>query len=1604
MRHPTPTTPNSPPSILSFTSPTSTESPAQAVDSALGKVKSFVEGSGAGQNGDNITSRFKKDVIGDLTREVEKLPDAVEHFEDQAKQQIRAAATTAITKAADIVADGSNVDASAIDLSTKMPTFNSHFTAITKNLDSELSKQVEEHIGQDDGQPGGKITELKTTMFNNYNNHVEQESVKTFDPNNPDSLDGQLPVAISSISSDGLKDLTELIDDSPSGGTDPKKITKQTFEAPVTAINKQLGEIKKLVAGEDGQDAWSTNDNKGIKIYLGYLKDGLNSEEWKPVGIPVQGLAKIAQNIRHLQNVNLTNKPIDIDYAVRAIKGEVKELREKLKKDNDNTGVINVLTDLKDSGLSKFFNAWPADSKTLNGLGRIYEDLKRENDKLPKQTKIIDDTINIVKQQINDALRDVGFKLHHDLVDDDVVDQLVKLAKMIGKSKDGYHNNLVKICEEINWQQISAFTYKPQAIHQANEAIKVALKAQMSTLDNDVITTLNDLMTNGLSNQASWKPSGQEAAKGFDHIISELNTQQSTLEQQPTAIGSGVTQITNEIDELRSELQGKDDTEPKEKGVINNLKHLEEKIGEGKNEGLEKIKKDIEELNRDTVPKVNEHLGELCAKIASEAGSVDWQLGLFKKNNIDKDLAKIKTQIDTLRTGDLQAAIAMCDKFLTDADYIKWEKVENIERFVDSEIEKAIAELSKQARRQYVESAKDALKHFADKVAGELGELPKDIAHDLAIGFKGFMAKLENGFVKNIEGIKGIDFRDFKNRSPLSQVAEKISASVHGFFPELMQQEEFLNGKFPKPAKSDTSQSLTDEQVEALESMPENMLQFVSFIDAFDNLIQHIEAAGHFDFPLTVPLEKLKKQLGAFTYDAYNDGQRALLRPLKNGINNIHVELGNAYISTYSGQEFTAALVEPESAGKNAAQSTDLISWQNSKLTPYGGKLSKVFLTLLPILETSFAVLKHNCKSLAGQHLNRSTDLGRLLGEMGYRVPDDGKQDGELNSHVTGRGITMLLVGDFERVFNSDKDTKNALGVLVESLNDYYKACHYATLSATRTPRSVYEMLCWLTGLPHNCVYDKLCKFTKLCYDEQTENSLYPTTITADALVSAIDRLTAHCPSILTRVLGYGDAYSTYACDFYNNSTKLYYPQDGEECLHLLLHILCRLLSVLRYLFSQCSLPAHHGGWADCKYGKGATPYTWQCNPPLNGLPNPHPECSDKSPLMSYLNDCLPGLLPHQVIAIGCEPKCNTCPTSQPGMPCLTPLGFRTFSGSTKTGKHLCAVLTKLLANVHIKSLLSLCPTPPATLAEHFGFAFSLVREWRDASQNSFQECFRTSITDVSMGLYTNTNDLTNALSNAYGSSLSNHSHTSGDPKPAQLSSLSMDPACLGDAAHCAPYLSTLCFDPYHYLAHRHSDLYLSWAVYLPWNFYDLLLCLYTAFCNISCRDWGCGDCLHEDPCDRGSHGVLSPQSPASGCRCRSTVHCRGVMPTLYQHSLTFKDAPALISQNKNCSTLAKQLSQVLHSDHFTELFDQCDQFLYRIRMPFLCAIIALWLLATLYILSALLYRLDLLRIHSHLLTTRASHLIDVKALLAGSRRMLSLYKDVDYFDDDFHS
>ncbi|GBE62969.1 Extracellular matrix-binding ebh [Babesia ovata] len=1562
-------------------------SPAKAVDSRLADVSSEVG---------RLDANFKK-VKKELQEAVNKLDGAVTSFHQAAEEQIKQAAQTAITKAADIVADGSSVP-SQINLNEKMKTFHQAHEQITKNLEDTLKKQVDEHIGEDDppGQPSGPAAEkvkLPEEHFKQYQAYVDASGVS--DPTRPDELKkltGQLPSAINSISSEGLKDLTELIDDSDSDVAATGKINEKTFNEPFNKIKNELEAIKELVAGEDGQDAWSTNDNKGIKIYLGYLKDGLNSEEWKPVGIPVQGLAKIAQNIRHLQNVNLTNKPIDIDYAVRAIKGEVKELREKLKKDNDNTGVINVLTDLKDSGLSKFFNAWPADSKTLNGLGSIHKDLKRENDKLPKQTKIIDDTINIVKQQINDALRDVGFKLHHDLVDDDVVDQLGRLAKMIGMSEEGYINNLEAIRYTLYWLQGNDFTSNPTTIGDANEAIKEALTAQMSTLDKDVIKTLSDLKDKGMSNVPSWEHNNHNV-KGLENIENALQNQQKQLTQQPQNIQNGVTLITGELTRLRKELLGEEDTDPVKRGVIKNVEFMIEKIGKDKNDGLDKITNEIDRLNRETVPDVNKHLGDLCGVISDNAAKTNWQLDYFKEDNIDDKLQGIKKDIHTLSTGDLQEAIEMCDKFLTNADYIKWEKVENIERFVDSEIEKAIAELSKQARRDYVDSARDALKHFAAKVAEELGELPGEINRDLFVGFKGFMKQMEGERSENINRLRNVQ----------SRMLRALSSAFQNFFAPL---DEYLRKEIERVKKQ------SDDEKNP--SLPKSEEPYAAEWDAVHSdvnaLLNYLCVTQGFDDRLRGLLHNLTDALTQLTPQSFQKPSTPTLDSVSRGLSAFAGEFGGAYISTYSGAECREADAD---------------------------KYAKVLLSIIPMTHEALSNLADKCgtnwksnKICEFTPDDRDNGLGNYLTKCGFKVsPTDGLQEGELQNRFSGGAVHELLASPVADVTTKmlvgGKPAENGINVvdLVALFHNmvcrYLQACHLKVHASPRYPCTVRDMLSWLSGLQYTPVADKLPDHCRALLNRKCDDNDAPNRDDAvmaqciNGLPFTIAEACSHADSLLIAIQGHGRGFDLaaypYSVDFANNTAQLYYPDDPAEVLDMLRGIVCRLCSVLYFLYAQCCrATATTKGWRECRYGRQVPSSHWQCNTLGKEATDASHNCPPTSPLQSFLTDSCPSLLPHKLSVVDNAIECVDCPANLPGQQCLTPLGFWDLglaASVERTGRELAKSLGRLCSDADAclfqlcRTLRLLCPSAPQSLGDVFALFSHLLRMWNHESSRraySHHESYLTHLNGDAInslfplwpqlhGSYQNRN-LTDALKALAGHDHDNSGHNA-------LSSLSAEPPCQSPSG-CAPFLQPLALHANHTFPQKHAQLYVSWIVWLAWQLWELLESLLDALNNIDCTAHGCSTCL----CSPGKHG------DKDSCHCSSLVECGATLPTLYRYGFTYRNAHALLagSQKMRCSDLNDQLTKALHSDHFTQLFHQIDQLLYTIRMPFLYTIVALWLIAALYILHSLLYRMDVLRIRSHLLTTRASHLIDVKALLAGSRRMLSLYRDVDYFDDDF--
>ncbi|GBE62851.1 hypothetical protein, conserved [Babesia ovata] len=1316
----------------------------------------------------------------------------------------------------------------------------------------------------------------------------------------------------------------------------------------------------------------------------------------------------------------IQNKPAAIDGAVTLIKVELQDLRGKLKNSN-NDDVIERLEDLKNNGLVN--GDWPVNGKPLSGLGKIESDLSAELKTLKDQPNAIDTAIRHIKAELGR----IGIKLNSFVMSDDLTDQLERLAKYIGKSKNGFSVDLVIIQKAIKALQSGKFSTEPKAIEDANEAIKLELKELQGELQgdkpgNDVINTLKDLQTNGLSG-GDWKKDAN--TKGLTKINSELQHQQITLNGQPGNIDQGVQQITDELNSLRETLENQ---------VTDKLRKLKDHgLNDGGNnwtlngdadKGLTKITTDIEAIKTRDVDQVKEKLKELCTAIRMEANELSRDLKRLKGDGLT-ELTGIKNRLSDLLSEQVRGVIRELKGFLKFLDNGKAQIIRDLTQFVDQELKAAEETLIKEARRQYVSNIKEALKAFASKVEEELTPLPPLITEDLQIGYK--------GFVKQVEGGKGVNINRLKDVK--SRELQALSSAFAHFFGPL---NEHLRKEIERLKKHGDD--------EKNPSLPKSQDPYVPLLDAvhsdLNSLLNYLCETQSFDHRLQALLHSLTDALSHLRPESFARPSSPLLDGLVGGLTQFAAEFTCAYVSAYAGAQFTA---------------------------DEGEKCAKVFLTLLPTLCDAFTRLAEQCGKggAAGWRdlkIDSTSKLGAFFHRCGYKVSTSHtQQDGELRDDCNGHDVYVLVSQKIEETENNAHLKKclslthacnllQLLKCLCTHLQQYYRTCHLKVHPSPRPPCSIYEMLQWCCGLPHNAVYlsvthDALPSLFEAPDEQDSADSdvplmnlsslaleAHPQNVTPASLTDALTEVCHTSHSVLTTLLGFGHAGGIYAVDFNTNPAGLLYPSDFDALLCLLYDVIKRLHHQLYFLYRRCLYNARHGGWLDCWYGRGVGGSAWRCNTMLcanqmcdqqcnqthnqicNQQCDHHPKCGVKSPLQSFLEDGLVGFLPHDVSADGTCVTCSGCDTTSPGLPCKTPMGL---SNITRLASRACpgraimdvlgafcggasSPLTRLCG--YLECLLT---RPPRTPDDLFAFFFNLTNEWNTSVEHR-KAAFEDAVGDACFWQRGVTLDVSAIFGTSDHRSVTNMPHLTGD-----LFSLVECNGSPGSApSHpCGPYLKPLGHDVRATFAKEHARLYLSWIVYLTETFYDLL-CSLLRDCERNCAD--ATSTCHARSCAndctakrrRMAHGSKHHDS------CPSIVDCDSTTPTLFQYGFVLKDVHTLAGSTsghqgkRTCQDLCtalqvavKQMNPLHRLAHET-----IPEYLYRIRAPFLFTLFTLWLTATLYIAHSLLYRMDVMHIRSHLLTTRASHLIDVKALLAGSRRMLSLYKDVDYFDDDFHS
>ncbi|GBE63397.1 hypothetical protein, conserved [Babesia ovata] len=1105
--------------------------------------------------------------------------------------------------------------------------------------------------------------------------------------------------------------------------------------------------------------------------------------------------------------------------------------------------------------------------------------------------------------------------------------------------------------------------------------------------------------------QATGQPAGGKTnfALEVDSAISQVQTQVQHITGPADKVNLGSNEISgkrdaayNPLEQAITSIEGYSD-----KGLDVSLttKALES-LSTGIQSNLEALQKAMTETGKS----INEKLKQLKDdKIGKKEQGVTVN---------DGTLQKIHDDILKLLGGDLDKTIKETEELLKVAEREGDTTIEHLRSHVNSEVQKTIEKLTTQANKNYVTSVKEMLKAFASRVQKILQHLPKDIDTDRREGFKGFMRTIEgridgnNTTQDHINLLKDLASESTDTAEQKKQALEKTSISFLSFITHIMQyvrEQEKGDGGHAGDVKSLSLLSHT--------------------------LFQDLYASKHFDPKFFENLDRLKNMISKFAPKTFGEGKSPLLlETLRAGFPALVSELGKAYLNVYEDSPpITQWLTKVTDTDKS--KSSDAVpEAPKYKLTPDGMNGAKIMLTITPIVSDALGDLKeklenkHNWKDYKIYNSEKSRhSLHRLFfkengydpglpekamhGELNHKTECDGNRI--LGHLTTGKNIlfssnSARIAGASSSLDNDDELTVDYIkeGGLIPDLfaylESYFAVGHIATSFSKRAPCSVYEQLVWLTGLPHNPVYVKLPKHVTSLFEVPDKNNpsekIYnsidasPTKITDALTIEAIDEICGKAYAVLTTVVGTGDAECGYACEFPSNSLGLQYPSNPAQCFETLLDILRRLFPPLKFLFTQCGTPASEHGWLRCQYGKDVKSTKSQCNEHTKQGTKEPTKCLPKSPLQSYLSDSLIGHLPHNLSSIGCQAKCATCPGGIPGMPCLTPLGFRGFSGSTKTGAYLSSVIGELLEIRNVYTLFGLAPKTPRTLPEHFEFASALVRGWHDGKTYHkvyFQKSFEDSATKLSISLYEEANKLTDALRDAYGSESVGHSECQ-DPHLLNLTAFN---TC-NKNNHCAPYLSSLCGGYYTCLPFKNSNTYLSWAIYLPWTFWDLLNHLYNAFCGITCADWGCRGCLRGDKCKSGKHGVVEDEKKADAtCQCDSIVKCRGVAPTLYQYGFSFGEASTLNGGKtpKKCKDFCSQLKKVLKSEYFQDLFKECDNFLKEIRFPFMSLLLALWSLSLLYLLHIAVVRLDVLRIRSHL-RSPSSHRIAAQSLLAAAR------------------
>ncbi|CDR71566.1 hypothetical protein, conserved [Babesia bigemina] len=1176
---------------------------------------------------------------------------------------------------------------------------------------------------------------------------------------------------------------------------------------------------------------------------------------------------------------------------------------------------------------------------------------------------------------------------------------------------------------------------------------EIAKKVEKNNDDDTIRGYLNHIQT-GLGGTDRWtsNKAGDGQISGLQRINTAIGALQSTLSQQPTAIYNGVEGIKMQLLGARNALKSE-----KGQDVFFTLGDLKTKIGHVSNgdsppaDSLGELRVQLAELHASEYNQFGTILTAITTALekVSQLENVPGELEKSKKavdnsmEQLHKHLKTLKLKIEAIESSvtkaeeSLQQYTSNVESALHNAHNSSIKAINHLNERLTTTVNSSFETIKSVIRSLFAKQKQAELAALESVVTAQLKEIERVIENEKDSGVKGFIKRLNSGIAANL------DRSVLTNDTTFVQLAMRVAGYVDPLF-------EFINEELTPPNSRSATSSMS-QPVNPYASKVDKIRSALATL--LTRLINGKSKTYNFDTQFALDLSSVLDAVNELSAVKFGEGKHPeLLNILRSGMTDLGKELRHAYINAYDKAMMPQVL-------------------KNDKLTIDAEKCSKVCLTVISILGLSLTMLKVNCWSLRGQQINRDVDLGKLLAAEGYHVSDRGEQNGELQDKDIMKGdqvhkrlswpISSAATDHLTTCKPNNKaekfDILDILRCLSDHLHQYYSVRHYATSSATRQPSNIYEMLCWLIGLPHNPVYPQLSLtgFTDLFEKPKEEKNAdneagedivaikslndltleaYPESITVDKLTTTLGEVCSGSNSVLTAILGKGHAGGIYACDFSSNSLKLRYATNMDALICQLSDILKRVYRQLYFLYQQCHYNQKHSGWRDCWYGRYVGGSHWRCNDKqcvtqdcnqkahqtsnqnANQMCKQHPKCGLKSPLQSFLEDGLPGFMPHTLISEKGKLACSQ--KNHGNLLCHTPMGFRDISvmaSHTNRGTHIYMTLSDFCGG-KFSPLTRLCnlfncllPSAPKSLDDMFGFLYHLLHRWHDDNnkdrmthrKEAFNDAVKEAcfdggydLSEVSL-LFTSRRHTSFVYSDNKANNLY---HNDGD-----LYSIHRpEDTCYTANMKCGAYVSPLSMDIHSTLSSKHKALYLSWVVYCTETFYSLLRKLYDecynncASANAKCYSHGCyKECLI-------STGSLFQESQPSTHwpQCSSILDCRMTLPTLYSSGMIFGDREMLEGQvgskryiKRTCKDFTDQLKTVIGDTSVLSkiIHKTIPEFLFTIRAPFLWMTVALWSLSLFYLICVMVGRLDVLHIKSHL-RIPSSHKITPQSLLAAAQ------------------